>query len=340
MSVFFDDLERELRRATVRRAAAARAGRLATLRRMPVAASLAALLLLALCGGGLFLVLRPHHPVIPAGTAPPVAQQAGWHDLPPHRPGWPALADEPASPTLTDSIGLLRRPQTAYDRDTAVVRQVASLLAGQQRRLALNDERAGRSTGKVLLQSVRRVSLGSLGYFWIVPTQPAEGSKLAPEPVFVGVRLHEPVDDEAGAMQMMSGDVAAALRRGIAVRVGTTTSRVVALVVPDGVASIGLDVGNGASPARSALATVHDNVAVFSLPGVRSPTPSVMPATWYDAHGRATKRGVRVPLLFTGSAWVQLAPGSGMPRPNPPPPAPPRDDSDGPRAEDIGPATG
>jgi hypothetical protein len=278
---------------------------------VPVAAAFATLILLMLCGGAVFVALRPTDE-LPAPTESGVAaRHAGWHGLERQRPGMPVLADETAPAPLGDAIGLLRRPQTAYDRDPSAVASAAGLLQ--------SSERAARTSGAVFLRSVRRVPLGGWGALWLAPVALGDGNyphvaASGGTALFAGIRLTRQIGRQAAAVTMIPVDPAGVLTSdGISLAIRTRAGQLVAFVVPDGVASVDLHSLPG-SATSSELVQVHDNVAFTMVGNADIGGRSNMRVTWRDAAGSAIEGHVGVPVR-SRAEWVE------MPRPRLPSPS-------------------
>lgn len=294
MSAFFDDLERELRRATVRRAAAHRAARVSLLRRAPVAA----VLLIVVSVAAAFVALRPQ------GTAAP-GRAVDWPGLPvrtPPPPGWPLVSDEPAGAQLQGVLGVLRRPQEAGDRDAGVVGAAGGILPQG----AAKHRAFGYPDGRVLLPSVRRAAEGEWGAVWLVPFRPAttgpDGGALAPaergERFVVTLQVGPAAGRAGGAVAASVAPPAPTLAQVGYVAVGSNGRRsVTAVVVPDGVASVGFRFTDR-SRARSSQRILQEAARVVPVVGNvaalgyrtsrRSGYPSEL--AWYDAERRLIMR--------------------------------------------------
>ncbi|ADB51831.1 hypothetical protein [Conexibacter woesei] len=290
MSAFFDELERELRRATVRRAAAQRAARVSLLRRAPIAATVAAALLIAVSAAAGFVALRPQGP---DATTPSGRQGTLPAATVPRDP--PLTSEQRAEPALRDLLAALRRPQHDVERDGYAIARAGAVLP---RAADPSPARSGWPGARVLLPSVRRAVASSHGAVWLVPFRPGArgpaGGRPAPgDRIAVVLEVRRPGRSRPTAWTTGVTPPTRALdETGFVIAASDGASASTAALVPDGVRWVrALYADSPAVEERSPAVGVEDNVAL--LPGrTRAAGRAEYPrkVIWYDGNDRVIKR--------------------------------------------------
>jgi hypothetical protein len=204
---------------------------------------------------------------------------------------------QPAVPAearqLTSILGVLRRPQTAADRDPALIRQLGR---GAHDKYTLGFE------GRPVLSLMRLATIAPWGQrIYVVPflaptTQAkkrlprkdqgvtvASTAGLATYPVTGGAGIRAEIE---GGRDIANGDYAH----------GATPGSRWVMVVPDGVAKVAIwpatrsIVQHPRHPttpgSKPIVVTVNNNIAAFHAPGFKAPGQEI----WYRSNGTVVKR--------------------------------------------------
>lgn len=304
MSDFFTDLETELRRATVRRAAAARAARISDWRRAPIAAAVAAIVLLALSGALLLSPLGGGDDALPgagmgAGVSAPSQLAALPSALPaslqaPLEAPGPSQVERPVDDATQAVLGVMRRPQRAGERDRAALVLTAAVVPqslGESAPAPTNHVFGG---ARVLLPSMRAVDAGSRARVLLVPIRPDASDRRAVDGdrIVVALALGRPGRSDMVVSQVgVTPPAGELVREGHVAQVSDRNRTVVAALVPDGVARVELRfpavaarAGRPALTSTARTVAVHDNVAAVSERRLPSETRPLQ-ETWFDAQG-------------------------------------------------------